>query len=147
MILVAGMASGARVLFPNAGGALLDGAAFNNLAKLKKSTTPVQAANALYRVLPAPPPTAQQAIPPQIIHGLEDSMIHPSCAREVHRACNAFHPLPPAFIPSGGHELERYVAHTIPSVTPLLSISRSCSDPPPPSRCIAAGPTASGCYK
>ncbi|KAL1529545.1 hypothetical protein AB1Y20_000489 [Prymnesium parvum] len=82
LILVGALASGARVILPM--NVLLDGAAFDNLSKLKQNSTPVQ-----------------------IIHGLDDPLVRLGCARDIHRVCADVHPLPPVFIADGGHEPER----------------------------------------
>ena len=95
VILVSGLASGARTLSPTYGG-LVDGLQmlpFNNLARLKKvRSTPVQ-----------------------LIHGTLDEVVSIEDARCMHAACKEHHPLDPCWIDGGAHngiETARFGEHT-----------------------------------
>ncbi|KAL3899950.1 MAG: hypothetical protein SGPRY_012551, partial [Prymnesium sp.] len=89
------------------GNIFFDGAAFDNLAKLKKNTTPVQ-------VCPSQKPSwwcvflfPRASFDRQIVHGINDPVIRVSCAHDLYRICSEQHPLPPVYIAESGHEPER----------------------------------------
>jgi len=83
VVLVGGIASGARVLWPSSRNPLSDSIAFNNLSKLKKCESLVQ-----------------------IIHGKQDSIIPHSAAEALHKVCEARHPLPLGSIEYADHDVE-----------------------------------------
>lgn len=62
MILISGLSSGARVLWPGTKMPPLDAAAFNNLAKVRRARCPIH-----------------------IIHGVEDQVIPKSAAEDLHK--------------------------------------------------------------
>eukprot|EP00294_Goniomonas_avonlea_P009667 CAMPEP_0114558936 /NCGR_PEP_ID=MMETSP0114-20121206/10656_1 /TAXON_ID=31324 /ORGANISM="Goniomonas sp, Strain m" /LENGTH=215 /DNA_ID=CAMNT_0001744377 /DNA_START=84 /DNA_END=728 /DNA_ORIENTATION=+ len=74
IIIVSGLASGSRVLFPNQRNRLMDKAFCDNIGKITKVTCPVF-----------------------IIHGLDDEVIHPSNSESLYQACKHVHPVPPVW--------------------------------------------------
>ena len=83
LLLISGLASGARVLWPETKLPPLDAVAFNNLAMVRRCTCPVQ-----------------------IIHGAVDTVIPESAAVDMHKACSARHPFPLVLIAAAAHNLE-----------------------------------------
>ena len=83
VILVSGLASGARTLSPKFGGFAdgLETLAFNNLARLKRV----------------------RGTPVQLIHGTLDEIVSIEDARLMHATCKAHHPLEPCWIEGGRH--------------------------------------------
>ena len=80
IIIVSGLASGARVLFPTTKLALMDMLYFNNVGRLGGSKSPTQ-----------------------IVHGTHDEVIPFSNGSDLHYTCQKFHPLPPAWIDGATH--------------------------------------------
>ena len=83
VILVSGLASGARTLSPTFGG-LADGLQmlpFNNLARLKRV----------------------RGTPVQLIHGTLDELVSIEDARLMYTICKNYHPLEPCWIDGGAH--------------------------------------------
>lgn len=80
VVIVSGLASGARVLFPTWKTYLADAVAFNNIGRLSSNKSPVQ-----------------------IIHGTHDETVSFSNGSDLHAACNKHHPLPPAWIDGATH--------------------------------------------
>ncbi len=80
VVIVSGLASGARVLFPNTKVFLMDMLYFHNIGKLSscKSAT-------------------------QIIHGTRDEVVPFSNGADLHDACRRHHPLPPCWIDGAMH--------------------------------------------
>jgi len=107
VIIVSGLASGARVLFPTTKVYLTDAMFFNNVGRLATNTSPVQ-----------------------LIHGTQDEVIPFSNGQDLHAACNGRHPLEPAWIGGATHNnletmhsesflstLKAFLSHLL--VTPL----------------------------
>jgi len=80
VIVVSGLASGARVVFPTTKAWLLDAYCFNNLSCLSSNKSPVQ-----------------------LIHGTKDETVPFSAGEDLHAVCKAHHPLPPAWISGAMH--------------------------------------------
>jgi len=80
VVIVSGLASGARVLFPTTKVALMDMLYFNNVGRLSSSRSSTQ-----------------------IIHGTHDEVIPFSNGSDLHHACQKYHPLPPAWIDGATH--------------------------------------------
>ena len=70
---MSGLASGARVLFPTTKLYVTDALYFHNIGRLATSKSPVQ-----------------------LMHGTLDEVIAFSNGTDLHAACAAYHPLPPA---------------------------------------------------
>ncbi|KAL1521093.1 hypothetical protein AB1Y20_022647 [Prymnesium parvum] len=80
VVIVSGLASGARVLFPTTKIGVMDMLYFNNIGRLASCKSAVQ-----------------------IIHGTQDEVIPFSNGRDLHNACHKYHPLPPAWIDGATH--------------------------------------------
>ena len=80
VIVVSGLASGSRVLFPTTKVALMDMLYFNNIGRLGSNKSPVQ-----------------------IVHGTRDEVIPFSNGQDLHAAAAKQHPLPPAWIDGATH--------------------------------------------
>ena len=77
---MSGLASGARVLFPTTKLYVTDALYFHNIGRLATSKSPVQ-----------------------LMHGTMDEVIAFSNGTDLHAACAAYHPLPPAWIDGATH--------------------------------------------
>lgn len=80
VMVVSGLASGSRVLFPTTKVYLMDVLYFNNIGRLKDSKSPTQ-----------------------IVHGTHDEIIPFSNGQDLHHAAGKYHPLPPAWIDGATH--------------------------------------------
>ena len=80
VIIVSGLASGARVLFPDKKNWLMDAVAFNNLGSMRWNRSPVQ-----------------------IIHGDQDQTVPSESGKDLYSVCRSHHPLPPAWIQGANH--------------------------------------------
>lgn len=80
VVLVSGLASGARTLSRRLSGCA-DSLAFNNLARLRKV----------------------EGMPVQLVHGTHDEVVSIEDARTMYDTCKAHHPLVPCWIDGGGH--------------------------------------------
>jgi fermentation-respiration switch protein FrsA (DUF1100 family) len=80
VVIVSGLASGARVLFPTTKLYVTDALYFHNIGRLATSKSPVQ-----------------------LMHGTMDEVIAFSNGTDLHAACAAYHPLPPAWIDGATH--------------------------------------------
>ena len=80
VLVVSGLASGSRVLFPTTKVYLMDVLYFHNIGRLRDSKSPVQ-----------------------IIHGTHDEVIALSNGQDLHTASSKYHPLPPAWIDGATH--------------------------------------------
>jgi len=80
VVVCSGLASGARVLFPETRVWALDAQFFNNLGSLASCKSPTQ-----------------------LVHGDCDETIPFSNAQDLYAVCRAHHPLPPGWITGGSH--------------------------------------------
>jgi len=80
VMVVSGLASGSRVLFPTTKVYLMDMLYFHNIGRLRESKSPVQ-----------------------VVHGTHDEVIPFSNGQDLHTACGKYHPLPPAWIDGATH--------------------------------------------
>ena len=107
VIIVSGLASGARVLFPTTKVYLTDAMFFNNVGRLATNTSPVQ-----------------------LIHGTQDEVIPFSNGQDLHAACNGGRPPPlPSRFADPTSASEVFGAG---SPQPLLA---RCLAPGPPNLC------------
>jgi len=80
VMLISGLASGSRVLFPTTKFSPMDMLYFNNIGRLAHSKSPTQ-----------------------VVHGTHDEVIPFSNGHDLHAACSKYHPLPPAWIDGATH--------------------------------------------
>jgi len=80
VMLVSGLASGSRVLFPTTKFYPMDMLYFNNIGRLATSKSPTQ-----------------------VVHGTHDEVIPFSNGSDLHQAAAKYHPLPPAWIDGATH--------------------------------------------
>ena len=79
-MIVSGLASGSRVLFPTTKVWAMDALFFHNIGRLASNKSPVQ-----------------------IVHGTHDEVVAFSNGQDLHAACAKHHPLPPAWIDGATH--------------------------------------------
>ena len=77
VMLISGLASGSRVLFPTTKFSPMDMLYFNNIGRLAHSKSPTQ-----------------------VVHGTHDEVIPFSNGHDLHAACSKYHPLPVRMLPS-----------------------------------------------
>ena len=80
VMVVSGLASGSRVLFPTTKVYLMDMLYFHNIGRLGSNKSPVQ-----------------------IVHGTHDEVVPFSNGQDLHAASGKHHPLPPAWIDGATH--------------------------------------------
>jgi pimeloyl-ACP methyl ester carboxylesterase len=80
VMIVSGLASGSRVLFPTTKVYLMDMLYFHNIGRLASNKSPVQ-----------------------VVHGTHDEVIPFSNGQDLHAASGKNHPLPPAWIDGATH--------------------------------------------
>jgi len=80
VMVVSGLASGSRVLFPTTQVWVMDALYFHNIGRLHSSKSPVQ-----------------------VVHGTHDEVIPFSNGQDLHAAASKYHPLPPAWIDGATH--------------------------------------------
>jgi len=115
VILVSGLASGARVLFPTTKLWVADALYFNNLGHLSSNKSPVQ-----------------------LIHGTADETVPFSSGEDLHGVCKVHHPLPPTWVKGASHNnvetvhmreyidsLQTFLAHLL--ATPPANIKQQSS--------------------
>jgi len=80
VMIVSGLASGSRVLFPTTKVYLMDMLYFHNIGRLSSNKSPVQ-----------------------VVHGTHDEVVPFSNGQDLHAACGKYHPLPPGWIEGATH--------------------------------------------